>query len=80
MNDWHEVFIETKGADKVMNMVRYLRQSGLVQGIDFNFKYRPGSYDWAEHTISPAGVSFTLKEGKWATFIRMKFDGKDEPI
>ena len=73
----YTVFIPTKGADNVMPMVRYLRGMGLVQGIDFNFKYQAAIWDWTEGVTQESGVTFELTEGKWATFLRMKFNGKD---
>jgi hypothetical protein len=74
----HEIFIPVKGVDKVMPMVRYLRESGLQQGLDFDFKYQTASLNWDSYNDpdfieTRAGVTFYLKNEKWITFLRIKY-------
>lgn len=55
----HEVFVPTRGVEPVMPIVRELRAKGLVQGIDFDFKYQQAKIDWMNNsTILRNGVSF----------------------
>ena len=70
----HEVFVATKGAEPVMPIVRWLRSKGLVQGIDFDFKYQQAKVSWMDNVeLLRNGVSFFFKEEKWATFMRLKY-------
>jgi hypothetical protein len=84
MEDRHEVFIPTKGAENVMPMVRYLRDSGLVQGRDFDFKYQQSRFNWgpgAESWFERSGVTFYMRDEKWITFLRIKFsDEINKPL
>lgn len=59
-----------------MTIVRELRLKGLAQGTDFDFKYHPGQVQWSllgENTLKPKGAEFCFKDGKWATFFRIKY-------
>ena len=69
----HEVFVRTDGAEPVMPIVRWLREKGLMQGMDFDFKYQPGVWDMETLKGYRNGVSFFFKEEKWATFMRLKY-------
>ena len=70
-------------ANSTMELVRYLRSRGLVQGCDFEFKYEPrrwgpivhgdGSVDMNDsHYPQDKGSYFYFKDPKWATFFRIK--------
>jgi hypothetical protein len=69
----NEVFVHTKGAEPVMPIVRWLRERGLIQGIDFDFKYQPRDWNMQTYEAQAPGVSFFFKEEKWATFMRVKY-------
>jgi hypothetical protein len=56
-----------------MPMVRWLRERGLAQGTDFDFKYDPRGWDMETFEAYGTGVSFFFKEEKWATFMRLKY-------
>ena len=61
-------------ANRTMEIVRDLRSMGLVQGRDFEFKYNQARYDndgW--QTIRPRGAEFYFREGKWITYITLKY-------
>ena len=74
MIDTNEVFVPTKGAEPVMPIIRWLRSKGLVQGIDFDFRYQQAKISWIDDTeILRNGVSIYFKEEKWATFMRLKY-------
>lgn len=85
MEGRYAIFIPTKGVENVMPMVRYLRNSGLVQGTDFDFKYQNSRYNWESNNddawIERAGVTFYMRDEKWVTFLRMKFsDEINKPL
>jgi hypothetical protein len=70
----NEVFVPTKGAEPVMPIVRWLRENGLAQGRDFDFKYQQAKVNWLDNAvIERNGVSFFFTEAKWATFMRLKY-------
>jgi hypothetical protein len=70
----NEVFIRTKGVDPVMPMVRWLRYKGLIQGVDFDFRYQQAKTQWLDNIeLIQNGVSFYFTEAKWATFMRLKY-------
>jgi hypothetical protein len=77
MEDRHQVFIPTKSVEEVMPMVRYLRESGLIQGSDFDFKYHHSRFNWQATTdeswLERSGVTFYLRDAKWVTFLRIKY-------
>ena len=63
-----------RDVNEIMEVVRALRQHGLVQGTHFDFAYCPPKYDndgWqpihAKHTV------FTFYEEKWATWFALKY-------
>lgn len=62
------------GPETTMAVVRELREFGLIQGKDFEFKYTQAQYNndsWTE--ISPRGTEFYLREGKWITYLSLKY-------
>lgn len=85
MEGRHEIFIPTKGVENVMPMVRYLRESGLVQGTDFDFKYQHSRFNWLATTeeswLERCGVTFYMRDAKWITFLRIKYsDEINQPL
>ena len=69
----NEVFVRTQGAEPIMPIVRWLRDSGLIQGTDFDFKYHPRDWNTETFETQTPGVSFFFREEKWATFMRLKY-------
>lgn len=69
----NEVFIKTKNAEPVMVVVRWLRAAGLVQGMDFDFRYDPRGWDMQTFEVNGPGVYFYFKEEKWSTFMKLKY-------
>ena len=72
-----KVFVANIDSSRTMEIVRELRAKGLVQGPDFSFAYQRPHYDYSsenEHQLK--GCTFAFKDGKWATFFRIKYGGK----
>ena len=68
------VIINNIDAATTMEIVRDLRNMGLVQGKDFEFRYNPTKHDphhWEE--VKPRGAEFYFREGKWTTFVTLKY-------
>jgi hypothetical protein len=59
---------------EIMDIVRSLRADGLVQGVDFDFKYTPPYYDtFGYEAVHPAQTEFTFYSDKYATFFALKY-------
>lgn len=70
----HCVVIDAITPNEVMEIVRELREKCLAQGTDFDFKYNPKQYDSTGFDLlSSNNVEFYFRDGKWATFFRMKY-------
>ena len=56
-----------------MEIVYELRQDGCKQGSDFDFKYIPPTFNWAQDEGTPRRCVFTFYTDKWATWFAMKY-------
>ena len=66
------VYKET--ANEVMDLVRELRNTGWVQGKDFDFKYVPSKYINDGFTeIVPKHTEFTFYNEKLATWFALRW-------
>jgi len=54
-------------------MVRELKKQGLEQGQDFDFRFMPAVYDFANNHSEPRHAVFTFYEEKWATWFTLKW-------
>ena len=62
------------GADEVMQIVRSLREQGLVQGKDFDFSYHQSKYDmFGYEPPQPKHAIFKFYNEKHATFFALKY-------
>ena len=69
-----EIVILNRKADDVMNIVRTLRDQGLVQGVDFDFAFYNAIYTndgWYE--TEPKKTVFTFYTEKYATLFALKW-------
>jgi hypothetical protein len=66
------VILKGKDSNEISQIVKELKDHGYKIGIDFDFKYAPGKFDWSVQLEIPrqtefifynelAGVHFTLK-------------------
>lgn len=69
-----EVRVERSSASEIMEIVKELRSSGMVQGQDFDFSFRPEQYnnDGFEKVRERHTVFYFYKE-KYATFFTLKY-------
>lgn len=69
-----EVILENLKANEIMEIVRELRESGLVQGTDFDFRYNQTQYDYnGWEVVSPQHTAFIFYKDKYATFFTIKY-------
>lgn len=66
------VNIEHKNPNDIMDIVRELRASGLVQGVHFDFAYHQGVWDDMIGEI-PRYTMFTFYEEKYSTLFALKY-------
>ncbi len=67
-----EIVILNRKADDVMNIVRTLREQGLVQGKDFDFAFHQSRWDDMIGEI-PKETVFTFYTEKYATLFALKW-------
>lgn len=66
------VVLPNKNANEVMDIVREMRAQGMVQGIDFDFRYCPARWDEMIGDV-PAETVFTFYKEKWTTWFTLKW-------
>jgi len=72
--DVKQIVLPTLKPDKVMEIVREMRKGGMVQGVDFDFKYCPVQYNndgW--EMIAEQHTVFTFYEERYATWFAIKW-------
>lgn len=65
--------LKDKGPNEIMEIVREMRQQGLVQGKDFDFAYCPPEEDWMNGIREARYTKFTFYEEKWGTWFTIKW-------
>jgi hypothetical protein len=72
------VSIENIGADETLRIVKDLRDQGYVQGVDFDFAYRPEIYDnFCGEPLQIKHAEFTFYVEKYATLFALKYCKND---
>ena len=69
-----KVKVIDKTAAEVMDIVRELRQQGLVQGHDFDFEYHQSYWDYSNtEAVRNKHAIFTFYVEKYATLFSLKY-------
>lgn len=68
-----KVKVVDKGPNEVMDIVRELREQGLVQGQDFDFAYHPARYDNFAYDNVDKHAVFTFYTERYATLFTLKY-------
>lgn len=66
------ITIHDRSANEVLEMVKELRQQGLVQGEDFDFAYNQGRWDEMIGEV-PKSAIFSFYTEKYATMFALKY-------
>ena len=66
------ITIHDRSANEVLEMVKELRQQGLVQGEDFDFAYNQSRWDEMIGEI-PKSAIFSFYTEKYATMFALKY-------
>ncbi len=69
------VIVKDRAVPEVMDIVRELRQQGLIQGKDFDFAYKPAEWGDSISMIPIEGkyTVFTFYTEKYATLFALKY-------
>ena len=69
-----EVKIAKRPVTEIMDIVRELREQGLVQGTHFDFAYHHKSFDpITGHAVEGRHTIFTFYVDKYATLFSLKY-------
>lgn len=67
------VVVRDKPVTDILDIVKALKQQGLVIGKDFDFAYKPPEYDYMNGHTSPKQTQFTFYDEKLATWFSLKW-------
>jgi hypothetical protein len=66
------IAIERRGPNEILEIVKELRASGLVQGVHFDFAFNQSRWDEMIGEI-PKFTTFTFYEEKYSTLFALKY-------
>lgn len=66
------ITLHDRSPNEVLEMVKELRQQGLVQGTDFDFAYNQGRWDEMIGEV-PKSAIFSFYTEKYATLFALKY-------
>jgi hypothetical protein len=66
------ITIENRGVSDVLDIVKELRASGLVQGVHFDFAYNQSRWDPMIGDVK-GFTNFTFYEEKYSTLFALKY-------
>jgi hypothetical protein len=66
------ITLHDRSPNEVLEMVKELRQQGLVQGEDFDFAYNQGRWDEMIGEV-PKSAIFSFYTEKYATMFALKY-------
>lgn len=69
-----QVIVNDKSPADIMEIVRELRASGLIQGTDFDFAYKPAEWDnFSGDAVHNKHTKFIFYSEKYATLFALKY-------
>jgi hypothetical protein len=64
-----------KLSEEILEIVKELRASGFVQGVDFDFEYhKPSFNDWSGDAVYNRHTIFVFYKDKLATYFKLKYE------
>jgi hypothetical protein len=66
------IVVEDKNANEILDIVKELRASGLVQGIHFDFAFHQNCWDPMIGDVK-SFTNFTFYEEKYSTLFALKY-------
>ncbi len=67
------IIIKEKDSNEISQLVKELKNQGYKVGVDFDFAYSPGKYDYQIDLATPRQTKFTFYNEKLATFFSLIF-------
>ena len=69
-----EIVLKHRSPTDIMNIVREMRESGMIQGKDFDFRYNQAKYqDWSGDAVDPEHTVFIFYTEHCATWFTLKW-------
>lgn len=68
-----EILLLEKSSAEISVIVAELKAAGLKTGVDFDFAYQSGKYDWANLTRQPRQTLFTFYNDREAILFSLKW-------
>jgi hypothetical protein len=70
-----EVVLKYRKPTEILDIVREMRESGLIQGKDFDFKYNQTKWnDWSNEAIAPEHTVFIFYTETLASWFSLKYE------
>jgi len=66
------IVIENKNVNEILDMVKELRDKGLIQGVHFDFAYNQSRWDTMIGDVK-GFTNFTFYEEKYSTLFALKY-------
>lgn len=67
------VTLTNQNVNTVIDIVRALREDGLTQGTDFNFKWHPAIDSWVNGTKESSYAEFYFYKDEYATMFTLRY-------
>jgi hypothetical protein len=69
-----EIVLKERNPTEIVDIVREMRENGMVQGKDFDFRYNQAKYkDWSGDTADPEHTVFTFYTEACATWFVLRW-------
>ena len=69
-----DVIIKHLSPNATIDIIRDIREQGLVQGKDFDFSYHQSTWDNTTYeAVTPEHTVFKFHNDKWATWFSLKY-------
>ena len=69
-----EVVLHKRSPYEIINIVRSMKEHGMVEGKDFDFRYNQAKWDPHDYeAISPEHTIFMFYEEKYATWFQLRW-------
>jgi hypothetical protein len=70
-----DVIIYDKKPYDILTIVHELKNTGFVQGVDFDFEYHKPTYnDWSAGSVYNRHTIFTFYKDELATYFKLKYE------
>ena len=68
-----EIVVYGKSSSEISEIVKSLKDRGLKTGVDFDFEFHTGRYDWSTNENIPRMTKFTFYNEKQATWFALRW-------